>query len=84
MGTKFLKEELYLKKDNDLQRCSIKNVFLITLLHRLISPLKHRYLISYPTIPEIIIAFIAHRSFHVFDFLYKFRNILRRIKKGWL
>ncbi len=81
MGTKLLEKEFYFKKNHDLYRCTLKDILLITLLHRLASFLKRRYFNCYPTIPEIVTAFVAHRLYYVFHVLYKSRNVLRRVKE---
>ena len=70
----------YFKRDLDIARCNIFNIFLIYQVHRVASLFKTRYLFVYPRLKEIVMVFVAHKLFYVFHFLYNFRNFVKKLR----
>jgi hypothetical protein len=70
----------YFKKDLDISRCSLFNVLLIALTYRVALTARLRRPVFSPRLSEVAIAFVAHRFFPVFHFVYTLRNLVRKIK----
>jgi hypothetical protein len=71
----------YFDKSRDLHVCGLINVFIISMIHRVIGRFKRKNFSQFPLLSEIATAFVAHRFFYVFDLLYNLRNIMRKIKR---
>ncbi|MEO5356111.1 MAG: hypothetical protein H7844_02300 [Nitrospirae bacterium YQR-1] len=69
----------YLKKNNDLCICDLKQVFIISVLHRFIFYLKYRYIHYCPQVKEIITAWLAHSAFYLHRSLIKIGVYLRKL-----
>lgn len=80
METSSLMKNSYFQEDLDVSRCNIFHIFFIYMVHRIASLFRTRYLFIYPHFKEILLAFLAHRLFYVFHFLFNLRNLVRKLK----
>ncbi|MCG6550781.1 MAG: hypothetical protein L7F77_00530, partial [Candidatus Magnetominusculus sp. LBB02] len=71
-----MKEDFYFSNDRDLKRCSIWQVIVIALLHKLLFFRKYCYMQRYPSFSELLAAYLAHKSFRLYNLALAIRRYI--------
>ncbi|MBF0607135.1 MAG: hypothetical protein SFH39_06955 [Candidatus Magnetobacterium sp. LHC-1] len=74
-------DKSYYKNNYDLNRCSVSGLIMITVLYRLLGLFSRRYAGKTPGIADVVTAYVMHRFFYFFHYLYMLRDALRKIGK---
>ncbi len=72
-------DNFYFTKDLDLKRCSLWQTVLIALLHRLLFLRKYRYMEHYPALSELAAAYLAHKSFFLYNLAVRIKRLIYRL-----
>lgn len=70
----------FFRKDQDLGRCGLSDVFAISSLHRIAALLRRRPAGDRPTYPEIAAVIIAHRFPSLFHLFYILRSSILKVR----
>ncbi len=70
----------YLRKNLDFNKCTISNIFLISLIHKIAALFRGGSSIFYPHISEILLAYFAHKFFYLFHLIFNLRNLIRKVR----
>ncbi|MBF0458625.1 MAG: hypothetical protein HQK99_12120 [Nitrospirae bacterium] len=74
-----MKDNLYLTRDLDLKRCGIGQVVLIAMLHKILFLKRYCYMEHYPAFMQIAAAYLAHRSFYLYNMAVWIKRLVSRI-----
>ncbi|KJU84029.1 membrane protein [Candidatus Magnetobacterium bavaricum] len=73
-------DKSYYKHNYDLNSCSANALVTITILYRFLALFRKQYADNAPGIGHVVTAYIMHRFFYFFHYLYMLRDVVRKIR----